>query len=565
MPKVSLRLEAAKAKDAEILAKLNKVQQAAQGSKQQTKLNQQRLEWIETGRKLSTEARRLEEDLGDFAVQLGLVSGPSSPSEDADKDLGDQNAADVWFQVSGVRQLLRQVKQRDAKRLRQAPTQALELQGVLGSVAVAISSFGDRLNAQVADLEQECSSVRRPLRRELATDGLWSVERAAEDRCALSDEEDGLLERMGDGDEQTTYEEELRSLNEQVTTELAELEREVSELRHRRADWDEEAQFRFNCIKRQFQGRGREMLVDRLQLEFPHLTREQIQAHEAHCDSLRFVSQRQNAAFRQWRRERLSLLRKHECDFVERQRASEMMAARRQDMLEQRGRQKHLHSKLEVERARASSERIRRLRTEEEEKARRRSQEEARDVAHRKHVQALKKLCNKHAEEKRGKQVQREEEAAAQARREAEKQAQQQERNAERVRIRRQMDDLKQREVAQQRLAAEQDRREREHRLRQAMEKLQVEAPRDPERLLRVPSRLNADAYVDPLVCVTRGPHAGFDEKRLMSDARYKLSSALQAAGLYGTQAGHEVLSSVAPPRAPNPSLVSQVFGGYPE
>lgn len=562
MPKVPLQLQAAKAKDAEILAKLNKVQQAAQGSKQQTKLNQQRLEWTEQARKLRTEARRLEDDLTDFAAQLGLVATGSDVIEDPERELGDQNAADVWFQVSGVRQLLRQVQQRDTRRLRQAPSQALELREVLGSVAVAISSFGDRLATQGAEIEQECGVVRRPLRRELAADGLWSGERAAEDRCALSDEEDTLLERMGDV--QTTYEEELRHLNEQVTSELAELEREVSELRHKRAGWDDEAQFRFNCIKRQFQGRGRELLVDRLLLEFPHLTREQLQAHEAHCDSLKFVSQRQNAAFRQWRRDRLALLRKHESELAERRRASDAMAARRHDMVEQRGRQKQLHSRLEVERARASSENARRLRTEEEEKQRLRNKEEARELAHRKHAQALKQLCNKHAEQKREKQMQREEEAAVQARREAEKQAQQQERNAERVRMRRQMDDLKQREAAQQRLTAEQERAEREHRLRQAMEKLQVEAPRDPERLLRIPSRLNAEAYVDPYVCVTRGPHAGFDEKRLMADARYKLATALQAAGLYGTRAGHEALASVAPPRAAPPHIVSQVFSGYP-
>merc|ERR1711959_777335 len=96
-----------------------------------------------------------------------------------------------------------------------------------------------------------------------------------------------------------------------------------------------------------------------------------------------------------------------------------------------------------------------------------------------------------------------------------------------------------------------QERREREHRLEKLLERLRVEAPRDPERLLKMPERNQADAYADPLQCVLRGAQnqVHFDEKRLMADARYKISAALQAAGLYNTKAGQEALARVAPPR----------------
>jgi len=119
-------------------------------------------------------------------------------------------------------------------------------------------------------------------------------------------------------------------------------------------------------------------------------------------------------------------------------------------------------------------------------------------------------------------------------------------------------------EALEQQRIAEQEAREREARLQRAMEKLRVEAPRDPERLLKEPARLQAEAYRDPLVCVTRGPHAGFDEKRLMSDARYKLAAALQAAGLFDTKAGHEALAQVRAPKPAQPHFVSTVFDGYP-
>merc|ERR1712151_893409 len=116
----------------------------------------------------------------------------------------------------------------------------------------------------------------------------------------------------------------------------------------------------------------------------------------------------------------------------------------------------------------------------------------------------------------------------------------------------------------QKRSAVDQERREREARLEQAMEKLRVNAPRDPERLLKLPARTQVESYNAPLVCVPRGPACGFLENKLMGDARYKLSAALQAAGLYHTPAGQEALARVPAPRAAQPTLVSNVFNqGY--
>jgi len=69
------------------------------------------------------------------------------------------------------------------------------------------------------------------LRRELAAEGSWSAEqRHSEDRaCDLSDEEDALLGRIGEGPEE--YEGELRRLNDQVTSDLAQLEKELEVMR----------------------------------------------------------------------------------------------------------------------------------------------------------------------------------------------------------------------------------------------------------------------------------------------------------------------------------------------
>lgn len=561
MPKVSLQLDAAKARGAEILAKLDRVQQAAQSQKQQTKLNQQRCEWIEQARKLASEIHRLEDDARDAALQLGILPDPTEHGTTL-----EAASRDIWFQVNGMRRLVTQMKRRDQGRLRQAPDQAISLQGVLGSVSAAICSLGAGLMDQAAELEQDCGAARRSLRRELTIDGVWIAlgDRSAEDRCDLSDEEDAILVRLGTAPEE--YEAELRGLNEHVSGELLQLEQELAELRRKcYAGWDDDAHFRFLCVRKEFQGKSRELLVDRLGLEFPHLSREQLQQHEASCDALKYAMQRQAAAFRQWRRDRLALLKRNQVCIGERERADEVQVLRHQEMLEQRERQRQLQGRLQVERVRVSQKREDKQRVEDEERKRQQTEEAERELTLFKRAQAVKELSREYSDKRREQQLRCEQEAAERVRREAEERVLRMERNVEIVRLRRQMDELKQREEADKRAAAEQERCERELRIQHAMDKLKVEAPKDPARLLKVPSKANAAPYTDPFVCVTRGPHAGFDEKRLMADARYKLSAALQAAGLFSTPAGHQALAQVAAPRPSQPHIASQVFmGGYP-
>ncbi|CAE7789316.1 unnamed protein product [Symbiodinium sp. CCMP2456] len=135
MPKVSLA--SARARDSEILQKLGKVQQAAESHKQQTKLHQQRHEWIEQARSLQRDSRRLEEELTTTVAELGLW-----PDLEAEVKASADATAEVWSQVSGLRQLLAALRRRDAVRLRQSPQQAVDLQAVLSTIAAALQGPG---------------------------------------------------------------------------------------------------------------------------------------------------------------------------------------------------------------------------------------------------------------------------------------------------------------------------------------------------------------------------------------------------------------------------------------
>ncbi|CAK0800886.1 unnamed protein product [Prorocentrum cordatum] len=552
MPKIPISLEAAKAKDSDILAKLGRVKQAAASQKQQGKVGQQRLEWVEQYRRLSSEARRLEDDLQEAAGHFGLAAEAAAGRQAAEAD-----AADAWFQVGGARQLLLQVRQRDQERLAKAPDQALELQAVLASISGALGGCASGLASEAARLEQECGSLRAPIRRELTSDGVWSVEQrhSEENRCDLSDEEDTLLDRIGDGPE--AFQEELERLSEQVRRELGQLDEELAELRRRRSGWDEEANFRFACVRQQFQGRGRDLLVGRLLLEFPHLSREQLQAHEAHCDALKFASDNAppctgSGGATDW-----------DCCGGTRRLWRRGSATRRRWPPVGRRRRSTAGSSDSCTPSCRRAPREGRNSGDEEQR-RQQGLEHERELAQRRRAEQLRRACRAHSEQRREADEHRAEEAAEREAREARERAARLERNAARVKMRAAMDEMKQREVAQQRAAAEQEREEREHRLQRALERLKPEVSRNPERLLQVPEHSKAAAYAGPVACATagRGPHAGFDEGRLMADARYKLSAALQSAGLYGTRAGQEALARAAGPRAPVPHEVSSVFAG---
>mmetsp|Transcript_126288 Transcript_126288/g.252312 ORF Transcript_126288/g.252312 Transcript_126288/m.252312 type:complete len:555 (-) Transcript_126288:21-1685(-) len=552
MPKILLTLEAAKARDADIFAGFSKVKRAAQSHKRATKINQQRLEWTEQAHRLDTEAARLENDVNEAASRFGILV-----KEEEDSCTAEEFKTEVWSQMAGVRQLLKQLKQRDPARLRHDPKQAFAMQDLLRSMSAAMTASAEELRSQEANLDQGCQAARHSIRHDIIGTSGWFT-KTAEDRADLSEEEDALLERMGDN-EGDDFQAALGHLAAELRKELAQIEQDLADLRHKRRHWEDQAHFKFVNIKRQLQGR-RDLLMDRLCIEFPQMSCEQLKAHDAHCDALRFASERQAAAFRRWRRERLSLLKEAQGSFEQTQQIAAATAARRQSRHIHRERQKELHARLEVEQARLAvkwedGHRMVEMALHEQKLA----EAESVQAKHRR-AQQVKDLSKRHREKQLALQAQQEEELAMQERHMTEERAKRVRRNAEIVRIRRDMDQLKRAECAQRHAELEQERKEREFRLQQAMEKLRVEAPADPERLFRLPARSKAVEYMDPFVCVTRGPHAGFDENKLMGDARYKLAAALQAAGLFTSQAGHEALIGMPAPRPAQPHVVSQIF-----
>ena len=90
--------------------------------------------------------------------------------------------------------------------------EALQLEEVFKSVALAIHGQSQQLSSEAAVLEEECLQLKRRLRCEVDLTGA--------ERCDLSDEEDNLLDQIGGED----YRRELEELNVQVASSLSDLE-----------------------------------------------------------------------------------------------------------------------------------------------------------------------------------------------------------------------------------------------------------------------------------------------------------------------------------------------------
>lgn len=556
MPKVAITLEAAKAKESDILAKLGKVQQNAQAQKQQTKLNQQRLEWTEQSRKLASEAKRLDDDVSEVAAAW---IGQDEEEEDEPQS-SQQFITDLWFQVAGIRKLLEQVGRRDAKRARENPEQIVAFQDVIQGVSVALRSAGDYLASEYTALDDECRVPRHSLRRELAAEGVWVVDRRAEDKADLTDEEEALLDRIWTHGGNETYDVELREISDRASGEAAALAKESADLKANYREWDADAHFRFSCIMRQFQGKKRELLNERLALEFPHLTREQLAAHEAHCDSLKYIRQKQAASYRQWRRDRLDLLRKTQDKLEDRLFKQEALAVRRQDVAQTKEKGQKLQAQLKTEKERYEFKLAERRLKEDQIRKKQEAEEARKEEMQRQHAEEIAKQRDLYREQKEEQRKRDEETAVERAQRDAAEMAILTEKNKARVELRWQMDALKAQDQQRRKEEKERERLEQEERLNRAFDKFAPNVERDPDRLLKLPERTKHGAqYVEPVQCVTRGKVASYvDEGRLMSDARYKLSAALQAAGLYGSDAGHAALKAVAAPRPAQPHIMSR-------
>ncbi|CEM35936.1 unnamed protein product [Vitrella brassicaformis CCMP3155] len=326
---------------------------------------------------------------------------------------------------------------------------------------------------------------------------------------------------------------------------------------------------RFDLLYRQYYGgdstKARtahtdELFMDRLTKEWPHINTSCLRGCRQDYEELLLLAQHHTTAIRQHRRHRWAMLKeaRHEwqtCidDARKRQEANEHRA-------KQRAEKDRLTRELADRRVHFLEKQWQKQRREAALQKSRAEEAAAAEAAWQEHAARVKQAAMRFREVK-------EQRAAAEevARHDAEREAAELLRhrhiiNSLRLCRRREIEIWKQEEADLRKQAAEQQAADRQARLARALQKFAVIAPNDPARLLKSLECHEIWKKADDphVACLDLFPMRGFSEAALMKDTRYKLSAALQNAGLYGSSAGRSAMLAARPAQPARPDTITQ-------
>ena len=278
-------------------------------------------------------------------------------------------------------------------------------------------------------------------------------------------------------------------------------------------------------------GRGRTHVLDRLALLHPEHSRSEVAAHVAYCERRQQLQSRRRTLAEDRTRAASELEAALKCALRESEEQEALDVAAASERLQRAARAQELGAELAAMRAAhiaAAAEEAARARIEGAAAEEARRQQAEVEAARREAERAL--LAEWRAEKEAAAQAMAEVEAL---RREDERMASRADapRRLERVAFRqeRRLDALaaKQEEAAARRAAAD----ALEARLAKLRAQVGIDAPVDPKRVFQT----TASHAADPMAIgptMLRGAHAGYSEKQLRGDVRYRMSTALAEAGI---------------------------------
>eukprot|EP00116_Pleurobrachia_bachei_P003068 sb/3463330/ len=301
--------------------------------------------------------------------------------------------------------------------------------------------------------------------------------------------------------------------------------------------------------------------LEMLRKSLSHRTEDELREHQEWCQLHALYTEHKRTIKRMHTAALQKLVSVADTDCREQWRMKSEVEAKTAEVLQQKERTAKKFEEL----LKAREERLVKLRVEEEELAvlNERMRKEREDVERRREKQ---------------RQMEKEKIAAFQAAREEHHQANEQklaelrEKDArnqkkrlvagkKRVNYRADLQAQKLEEQAAEQARKEHEEMERKERLDKLAATVAVEAPYDPLRVLNYTeasvSKVKKPDYTpnNPLFSIV-----GYDDGVIQKDMRLKVEKALRNAGLMNTDYGRSVLTSIAPPVAPRPDMVSTVF-----
>ncbi|XP_067299392.1 coiled-coil domain-containing protein 148-like [Pseudorasbora parva] len=544
------------------LQKVQKVLDAAQVNKERSVLRLHRQVWLQEHHRLNIARHRTEKDFQHFLHGVGLEEEADidilSQLQEYDLELEKERAKFRLITVEPVYHLRDDLQYRLTSHCSTA-NHISELEEVLQQVLSVRQQQKEvmyRLQCECESLQQDIcvNELQEHLLAAAVGNHVAYLEKVPEEiftaDCLYPDLRADLIHSF-------------HSLTEKYKLRLAIAEGRLQGL-DRNCGWNAADHECFQHIMSQYspsQQNQRSLYIDMLQRLLPHITQQELNAHERWSDWYHFSMTQKSLILQGWQRDHSELLLRA-LSMLDECRISRIQ---QQELQNQRSHQQNICLKLreKLQQWRIQQEEAAELESalsaychkEEEERLRKEQQKEK-----TRRAQLSQQINKFHAEKQKRREEQRKRdmERLAELRRVM---GQQMQRDTERVKFRKELlqQKLKVREAKEKQ--KQNDDKEREERLQALCNQVSKLAEANPERMMgdtvawRVRQLPEVFALQRPLYQLNT-----YTDKQIVSDPRVRIEQALRNAGLHNTPYGRQTLSEIQPPKPPRRDMESTAF-----
>ncbi|KAK2905442.1 hypothetical protein QQF64_033780 [Cirrhinus molitorella] len=542
--------------------KVQKLLDAAQANKEGSVLRLHRQVWLQEHLRLNIASHKTEKDLRRFLHGAGFKEEDTdilSQLQEYELDLEQEHDKFRLTTVEPVYQLRDDLQYRLASQCSKAndisePEKVL--QQVL-SVRQQQEEVMDRMQCEYVSLEEDTSitELKENLLSAAMEDQITYFENVPNEiftaDCPYPDLRSDLIHSF-------------HSLTEKYKLRLAIVETRLQGL-DRNCGWNAADHECFQHIISQYSPclrNQRSLYIDMVQRMLPHVTKQELSAHERWSDWYHFSTTQKNLVLQGWQRDRSELLLRA-LSMLEDCRISHIQ---QQELQKQRSHQQNICLKLraKLQQWRIQQEEAAELeatltvyRYEEEEERLRK--EQLREKTRR--AQLKQQINRFHAEKqwKQEQQIKKDMERLAELRREIQEQVQI---DKERVKFRKEQfqEKLQMRNAKEKQ--KQKDDKEKEERLQALRNQVSKVAEANPERMMGNTVAWRVRQQPEEVFTLQRPLYQlnTYTDKQIVSDPRVRIEQALRTAGLHNTPYARQILSEVQPLKPPRRDMESATF-----
>lgn len=522
---------------------------AAKSHKQQSKLKFHQFQYIHTARDLTTKGKKAEEEVRTWVVEKAAAEGWTEPGKLL-AELGlemDREKRAIWFQVSGAKELVDSVVRLKSAE-QNSSTKVPEVAAHLSEVKDFLSDGLAHLKAQESALEAEIHALNWT---ELDPKPDFSVSFPSGSVPGYA------LHSLNEEQIRQEYARACSLVDALFDTQLAALkDKEVAN------PWPEQAASRFEHIYRTYVkgGKPRERYFERLLIEFPGLTREDLDAQDRVVEALRWASKSRKNLHLDWERHRTALQASAAALLSSEIAKLQEKANRDAEFLEQEQKLVRINQDYVARNAEFQAKLAVKTEAQKAKEALDQEEAETREKARVEYERKRKETAAAY-QQRRAKELEQLKAAQfAQEAKTAERKKAEILRNRGKVQAKRESEMRKIQQNLEQRAQKQEAEESSKARIDTAiaayshipkvdLDRARVQQPTQ--------SKLAKKAARDPTDAVVLYKQTGFTAESLMKDMRYRLSAALTEAGLAGTEYGKRVIREAPPAVKPRSDMLS--------